>query len=282
MRMRTDKTIIAAALFSFAAWVCPVVAHAAPPGTWSDCGQIVDFDGVPETRSRTGGPKGIRLDYLQLLKQPDLLEQAYCFPGEVGSADDMWLMQDALASDARLKGVQGNVAAIPGGWLYVGSGVGRDANGREMRVEFQCRSLKKYVACLSVAGPKSAFPRKTADKFFGSIRPLAAASKQTSEVNAGVAKGLASAGIYSGREAAIEALAQGKPWEACVPQVMSRQRDYSGNQPISGITSLKQRKTDLGKKFVLLLKREDASQNSLVECELSNVGDFIGLQGVSR
>lgn len=273
------KTASASALIALAGACLPTESSAAAAGTWSDCGQVVDFDGTPKMTSRTGGPKGIRLDYLQMLKQPDLLQQAYCFPGEVTKAEDMWVLQDALAGDGRLADLQGNVASIPGGWLYVGSGIGQDANGRDLRIEFQCRSLKKHVACLSVAGPKGAFPRRTADKFFASMRPVTSAKRKPTEGEGDVAA-LRDAGISLDSSVLnpIDDAGKGTLWRPCVAPLLRRLASYGIGADVTGIISLRERKTDLGRQFALLVKRSEASKNLLYECELSTQGDFIGVQ----
>lgn len=277
MTKQCVKSTFATALLVLTAVSGPALANQAAPGIWADCGQVVDFEGAPTKESRTGGPKGIRLEYLQLVQQPDLLKQAYCIPAEVKSADDMWQLQAGLLAESRLVDVQGSVVALPVGWLYAASATGLDGNRQEMRVEMQCRSLKRHVACLTFAGPKGAlaFPRQAADRFFASMRPAAAVKKKTSEATSKRNPGVTF--DWTDILNPVESSGKGEPWGPCVEPLMRRLATYGIGADVKGFVSIREKATEAGRQFSLLVKRVDVSKNLVYVCQLSAQGDFVSV-----
>ncbi len=73
-----------------------------------------------------------------------------------------------------------------------------------------------------------------------------------------------------------KALGRDQPWGSCIDPLLEKLHDgFNADHQIVGVSKLSERRTSLGRVYVLLAKRKTPSTNSVFECELSAEHEYI-------
>ena len=220
---------------------------------------------------------------------PDV-QAAWCAPGSAKSAAEMRAIMSFVTDNKKLSDVRTSVVNSPTGWLAFAEAVSTASDGvTPTRFEYQCRAVSPttHVVCLVAVGRKNSFPRDSADEFFESVRPQQEIEEPTSrngyslsprQVKPKQEKEKTGLNLYEeslARDA--KAFGRDQPWGSCIDPLLAKLHDgFDAERQIIGISKLAERRTSLGRVYVLLVKRNSPSTNSVFECELSGEREYIG------